>query len=155
MIVSGLSVPPSSHLMHKPMPGGFPAWLLRDSEGLFDGALIVGTTVSIIYLYIIMPSIQEANMPGIFHSRLVVLIIWTIAIHWTIAFPHSYPKYNSRAASCRHKIQYNEKSWNNTLFRASFQHKKEIPDLKLYQVWYLFWLRRQDSNLRPPGYEGS
>ena len=32
--------------------------------------------------------------------------------------------------------------------------KKEEPDLTLYQIRFLFWLRRQDSNLRPPGYEG-
>ena len=36
------------------------------------------------------------------------------------------------------RIQDNEKSWNNTQFGESFQHKKEVPDSKLYQVWYLF-----------------
>ena len=34
------------------------------------------------------------------------------------------------------KIQYNEKSWNNTQYWASFQRKKEAPDSKLYQVRY-------------------
>ena len=92
--------------------------------------------------------IQEANMPGISHSRLVVLIIWTIAIRWTIALSDSCPKHSSGAAPCRHKIQYNEKSWNNTPFRAFFQHKKKIPDLKLYQVWYLLWGGWWDLNPR-------
>ena len=50
-----------------------------------------------------------------------------------------YPIHRSGTASYHRQIRYNEKSWNNPPFRASFQHKKEIPDLKLYQVWYLFW----------------
>ena len=59
-----------------------------------------------------------------------------------IIFPESsVAKRHLELGLCRPIIQYNEKSWNSTPFRASFQHKKEIPDLKLYQVWYLFWRR--------------
>ena len=56
-----------------------------------------------------------------------------------MALPDSAPKNNPGAARYHYKTHNNEKSWNSTRFRVLFQHKKEIPDLKLYQVWYLFW----------------
>ena len=40
-----------------------------------------------------------------------------------------YPIHRSGMASYHCQIRYNEKSWNNTPFRASFQLKKKIPDL--------------------------
>ena len=99
--------------------------------------------------------IQEANMSGIFHSRLVVLIIWTIAIRWTITFSDSCPNCQSGKTPYHHKSQYNEKCWNNTPFQAAFQHKKEIPDLKNVTSLVSFLVR--EMGLEPLTYclEGS
>ena len=69
-----------------------------------------------------------------------ITVFLGILIIEAITFSYYRQKYNFSAASHRSKIQYNEKSWNNTPFRASFQHKKEVPDSKLHQVRYLFWI---------------
>ena len=50
-----------------------------------------------------------------------------------------YPKHSSGAALYHHKIQHNEKVGTTPHSRHYSNTKKKIPDLKLYQVWYLFW----------------
>ena len=67
-----------------------------------------------------------------------------------IMVSYCYPKYNSGAIPNHPKIQYNEKSWNNTLFRVLFQHKKEIPDMKNVSslVPFLGWAMVQVPHLQ-------
>ena len=68
-----------------------------------------------------------------------ITVFLGILIIEAITFSYYRQKYHFSAASHRSKIQYNEKSWNNTPFWVSFQHKKEVPDSKVYQVRCLFW----------------
>ena len=90
------------------------------------------------YFSVLCTNVREQRTIGAKNITGITVFLGILIIE-AITFSYYRQKYNFSAAPCLNKIQHNGKSWNNTLFLASFQHKKEIPDLKLYQVWYLFW----------------